>query len=107
LIASRSVPRDRAAGAIGRLLAGLPAPLQRALGGRPIVIDGQTLDPEVQLLLRLASLVEEPPPETLTVEAARENLLREALAFEGAKVPVSSRSWQRVVLSLHGCKSST
>jgi acetyl esterase len=79
-------PRDRAAGAIGRLLAGLPAPLERILGGRPTVIDGQALDPEVQLLLRLASLVEEPPLETLSIAAVRENLEREAATFEGQKV---------------------
>lgn len=78
--------RDRVAGGIGRALAALPEPLQRVLGGRPIVIDGQALDPEVQLLLRLASLEEEPPLATLSIAAVRENLERQAAAFEGAKI---------------------
>lgn len=39
-------PVVRAAGA-------LPAPLKRALAGKPIMIDGRTLDPDVQFALRL------------------------------------------------------
>jgi acetyl esterase/lipase len=77
---------DRIAGAIGRLLAGLPESLQRILAGRPTMIDGQVLDPELQLLLRLASRVEEPPLETLSITAVRQNLERQAAAFEGPKI---------------------
>ena len=85
-------PRERITGATARFMAALPEGVQRSLGGRPIVLDGQTLEPEIRLMLRLAKLVEEPPLETLTVEVARENLLREALAVEGKKVSVASVS---------------
>ena len=38
----------------------LPPPLQRRLAGRPVVVDGQTLDPETQLMLRLQRLARDP-----------------------------------------------
>ena len=37
-------------------LMALPRPVQRSLAGRPVVRDGQILDPETQLLLRLQKL---------------------------------------------------
>ena len=59
-----------------RALGRLPASLQLLLaGGRPVRLDGQLLEPEVQLLLRLVSLLEEEQPfETPPVTAARESL---------------------------------
>jgi acetyl esterase len=49
------VPASWQAGAV-RALYGLPAPLRRALAGRQIQLDGQCLDPDVQLLLKLMAL---------------------------------------------------
>jgi acetyl esterase len=45
--------RERIGAGVVRTVAGLPPSVQRALAGRPTRIDGQELDPEVQLLLRL------------------------------------------------------
>jgi acetyl esterase len=39
-----------------RTLLGLPERAQRLLGGRPLVLDGQTLAPDLQLMLRLQQL---------------------------------------------------
>jgi acetyl esterase len=39
-----------------RVLYALPAPVVRRLAGRPVVREGNTLDPEIQLLLRLQKL---------------------------------------------------
>lgn len=39
-----------------RSLLGLPEPVQRVLGGRPVVLDGQTLAPDLQLMLRLQQI---------------------------------------------------
>lgn len=47
---------DRARGGVVRLLFGLPEPLRRLAAGRPVVVEGQRLDPDLQLLLRLLKL---------------------------------------------------
>ncbi len=48
----------------------LPTPVIRRLAGRPVVVDGRTLDPEMQLLLRLMRL-EGPPVESLAITRGR------------------------------------
>ena len=48
----QSQPRDRLERVVSRILARMPLRATRALAGRPIVLDGLTLDPQVQLLLR-------------------------------------------------------
>src|SRR4051794_20697114 len=59
-----------AAAAGVRALAALPAPLQLLLaGGRPVRVDGQLLEPEVQLLLRAFGLFDSHA--TRSVEEAR------------------------------------
>jgi len=52
---AESVPTGVLAGAL-RFAFGLPAPLRRLVTGRPIVVDGQRLHPDAQLLLRLQQL---------------------------------------------------
>ena len=42
-----------ARGVTARSILKLPRPVIRRLAGAPVVIDGKTLDPEMQLLLRL------------------------------------------------------
>ncbi|HYG94308.1 MAG TPA: alpha/beta hydrolase [Nocardioides sp.] len=65
-----------------RALMSLPEPVQRALGGRPIVRDGQTLEADVQLMLRLQRIAR-PRDEQLPVEVVRRNLLRETALVAG------------------------
>jgi acetyl esterase len=48
--------------AIRVLFRGLPSFVRRALAGRPIRVDGQTLDPDLQLLLRLERLTDAATP---------------------------------------------
>jgi acetyl esterase len=78
--------RDRVEAALVRTVAALPRGLQRSLAGRPIEVDGQTLDPEVQLLLRLdRSKLSELPA---SVDQARAERAREARVFAGEPFPV-------------------
>lgn len=76
--------------AILRGAAALPPPAQRLLGGPGTVrIDGQVLEPEVQLLLRLMRLSRQPDFETLPLEDAREEVRREAATVTGSPLPVA------------------
>lgn len=61
-----------------RALMGLPRPVMRALAGRPVIVDGQTLDLETQWMLRLQRLMREPAVETLPFEQARSALRRQS-----------------------------
>ena len=63
--------------------------MQRALGGKPTVIDGQRLDPEVQLLLRLLDRGTGPSAQIESVADARRERAREARVFEGEKHSVA------------------
>ena len=66
-----------------RTLLGLPTPVQRVLAGRPVVMDGQRLDPETQWMLRLRKLVGEPAAEQLPIDEARTALCRQAKLVGG------------------------
>jgi acetyl esterase len=77
---------------LGRALAALPARAQLALsGGEPLQLDGQRLDPGIQLLLRLlqargeGSLASDPDADPI---AERERARAEALASAGRPTPV-------------------
>ncbi|UDY23137.1 alpha/beta hydrolase [Nocardioides sp. Kera G14] len=61
---------------------GLPDPVLRRLVGRPIVVDGQTLAPDVQMMLKLAK-VAGPAVESLPIEKGRVALLRQSLLAGG------------------------
>ena len=61
-----------------RTLMNLPVRVQRALVRRPIVVDGQTLSPEIQLMLGLQRLARVPAVETLPLGRARAELVRQA-----------------------------
>jgi acetyl esterase/lipase len=80
---------DRLSSGVARLLVGLPAPAQRALAGRPVRIDGQLLDREAQLLLRLLKLSGQPELDELSVAEARARRARAARSFGGATIPVA------------------
>ncbi|HEU4511493.1 MAG TPA: alpha/beta hydrolase [Nocardioidaceae bacterium] len=64
--------------AVFRALMGLPRPVMRALAGRPVVLDGQTLDLETQWMLRLQRIMREPVVERLPFDEARSALRRQA-----------------------------
>ncbi len=81
----------RAELAVARALFRLPAPVQFALSGRrPVVVDGQALLPETQLLLRLRALRGGKGLKRETPELARAAMRRETAAYPCA--PVALRS---------------
>ncbi len=62
----------------------------RLAGGRPVRLDGQTLDPATQLLLALAEKRGGmPPPGTLSLEKERALLRRQAILGAGLPDPVA------------------
>ncbi|MEP6667078.1 MAG: alpha/beta hydrolase [Nocardioidaceae bacterium] len=70
-----------------RSLLRLPHRLLRMFAGRGVVIDGQTLDVEMQAILRLQKLVREPGPETLPISEGREAVDRQA-GLSGGRQPI-------------------
>jgi acetyl esterase len=60
-----------------RTAMGLPEPLQRVLAGRPVLLDGQTLAADTQLMLRLQRLSGMAGAETLPIAEARELILHQ------------------------------
>jgi acetyl esterase len=85
-----AVRTERALTALLRGTGRLPPRAQRIFGGPGRVrIDGQVLDPEAQLLLRLLRLARRPAFETLAVPEARAEVRREAAAAAGRPLPVA------------------
>ena len=77
------MPRDsalteRALLGLMRGVLALPRPAKRALAGAPTRSDGQTLDLDVQLLLRLQALTPPPPKSSISPQQAREQMRRSA-----------------------------
>jgi acetyl esterase len=66
-----------------RWVLGLPPRLQRAIVRRPVVLDGQTLSTEVQLLLLVKKLARIPAAESLPIEQARVELERQQRLIGG------------------------
>jgi acetyl esterase len=73
---------------LGMLLA-LPAPVQRALAGRPLTIDGATLATETQLTLRLKRVVRDPAIEELPIAHGRDVLRRQCIVV-GGRQPIAA-----------------
>jgi acetyl esterase len=91
--------RDRLEAAIAQRLGRLPARVQRRLSGRPpVIIDGQRLEADVQLMLSLRPILGEPVyDERLGVEEARRRTREEAATAAGPrKVPVGAVEELRV-----------
>jgi acetyl esterase len=80
-VGAELIAQERIGAAIVRTVAALPRPALRSLAGRPIVIDGQRLDPEVQLLTRLLGRGSGAPFDT--PEEARTARKRDARIFRG------------------------
>ncbi len=72
-----------------KLVLGLPPRVQRALIRKPIVVDGLTLAPELQLMLRLEKIGRLPAAETLPLDEARDELRRQQ-QMAGGRQPVGS-----------------
>jgi acetyl esterase len=67
----------------------LPEAAQRALAGRPVTIDGNTLATDVQLMLRLQRLARLPGAEELPLAQGRE-VVRVTAAHTGGDQPIGS-----------------
>lgn len=67
----------------------LPEPIQRVLAGPPVVLDGQTLDTECQLLLRLQRVAREPVIESLPIPQGRRALVKQSRVV-GGRQPVGA-----------------
>lgn len=79
---------DGARGITARALVKLPRSAVRRLAGDPVVVDGKTLDPEMQLLLRLLKL-EGPAIETLAMSKARTKFIS-GFQVVGGKQPIGA-----------------
>jgi acetyl esterase len=86
VIPSPAALRDRFEGLVARSIPKLPGGLLRALGGRPIRIDGQQLSPQVQVGLRLERFTG--GSEVATVAEKRARRRREARIFAGPRIEV-------------------
>jgi acetyl esterase len=87
---------ERAQALIARGLMALPDRALRLGLRRPVVLDGQQLEAEVQLALKLLALGGEPPLEELTPASARAQIAHDAQAFKGRPFDVSSVQELRV-----------
>ena len=67
----------------------LPERVQRTLNRRPVVVDGQELSPELQLMLRLKQLARVPAAETLPLVRARHELRRQQ-QLVGGRQPIGA-----------------
>lgn len=77
-----------ARGVTARSILALPRPVVRRLAGAPVVIDGKTLDPEMQLLLRLQR-IEGPATETLPIRKGRAKVVDSAKVV-GGNLPIGA-----------------
>ena len=87
-------PRERAQAIVARGIAALPGPAARLLAGRPIRADGQTLDRDVQIGLRLERLVG--GSEIRPVDEARARRRHGARVFAGPRIEIESISDLRI-----------
>lgn len=70
-----------------RFVFGLPKPVKRLMAGPPIRVDGQTLDPDLQLLGRIAALLESSDGGTLDQSVLAEQRRQADFAAEVAAEP--------------------
>jgi acetyl esterase len=83
--------RQRVELRVARALAALPPRLQVRLSGKPPVrLDGQTLEPEIQLTLAMLERRGERALHEMTPPEAREDMRRRAAVASGARLPVGA-----------------
>ena len=75
-------------GATARSLMQLPRPVIARLAGAPVVIDGRTLDPEMQLILRLQRL-EGPAAESVSITRGR-RIIESSSQVAGGHQPIGA-----------------
>ena len=75
--------RERAELRFARRMTALPPRVVRRLAGPPLVIDGQELNPQLQLILRMRAMNGAIGATADTPERSRERLLRETRTFAG------------------------
>src|SRR5689334_7882638 len=68
---------------------GLPPATVRWLAGRQVLLDGQVLSPETQLMLRLDRITREPDVATLDIHEGRRALRRQC-RLVGGEQPIGS-----------------
>ena len=61
-----------------------PAPVRRVIAGRPVMIDGQTLAPDLQMMLRLQAMAR-PRNEEIPVQRMRANMRHETALVGGVQ----------------------
>ncbi|WP_372791001.1 alpha/beta hydrolase [Paraconexibacter sp.] len=84
-------PRERLEYRAARALAALPPRAQVRLSRRPpVTVDGQTLEPEIQLTLAMLERQGLPPMETLGAVEARRQVARQTAAIAGPPLPVGA-----------------
>lgn len=81
---------DRAQRRAFAALLALPPAVTRRLAGAPTTLDGQELDPQIQVGLRVLSRIGGPELDEQTVEDARATLEQESWLFGGDLAPVAS-----------------
>jgi len=79
---------DAARGVVARGVMRLPTSVVRAAAGSPVVVDGKRLDPDMQLMLRLAR-VEGPAVEDVSVTRGRA-ILRSSARLAGGNPPIGA-----------------
>ena len=93
---SPPTPVERLTHGVARALAALPPAIQVRLSGRqPVCIDGETLSPQMQLMLALLERRDERPLDTMTPTDARRERRRLAAVFAGKPVPIPAGSGAR------------
>lgn len=68
----------------------LPSTLKRVLAGRPVRSDGQVLDTEIQIMLKMLALLPDSDFEQLSLEQSRAQIDMEARLVSGRPIPMSS-----------------
>ncbi len=81
--------RFRLESSITKLALGLPPRVQRSLVGKPVVVDGEPLATELQLILRMQKLARMPAAETLPLSRARVELERQQ-RLVGGRQPIGA-----------------
>ncbi|WP_170312853.1 alpha/beta hydrolase [Prescottella subtropica] len=69
----------------------LPGPVQRLLAGRPVRVDGQELDTEIQLMLRMLALLPDSDFEQLPLARSRAQIDMESRLVSGRPLPMDVR----------------
>src|SRR5436305_5934160 len=88
-VATQLRSRDRFEAGFVRGLAELPHGVLRRIVGKPVVLDGQQLHIEAQLVLKLLAATGAPELNRMTATEGRAQVASDAKKFEGPQVPVA------------------